>query len=87
MDRRQFNFGSASLFAGLCAATLNQAHALTLADLSNADATKGLKTALEKGALAAIGEFLGQRDENERRVTARISESDSRPAGQSDRSA
>ena len=38
-------------------------------------------------SLAAIGEFLGQRDENERRVTARVSESDSRPAGQSARTA
>jgi hypothetical protein len=40
---------------------MEQAHALTLADLSNADATKGLKTALEKGAMSAIG-LLGAPD-------------------------
>jgi len=55
MDRRQFNslpwlaLGTA---AWLYAA---EARAFSLADLSNADASKGLKTALEKGALAAIG--------------------------------
>jgi hypothetical protein len=40
---------------------MERAHALTLADLSNADASKGLKTALEKGALSAIG-LLGVTD-------------------------
>jgi hypothetical protein len=38
-----------------------QAHALTLGDLSNADASQGLKTALERGALAAVG-LLGRQD-------------------------
>jgi hypothetical protein len=38
-----------------------QAHALTLGDLSNADASQGLKTALERGALAAVG-LLGKQD-------------------------
>ena len=38
-----------------------QAHALTLGDISNADASAGLKTALEKGALAAIN-LLGRPD-------------------------
>ena len=61
MDRRQFNVSSVSLLALLSAAAMNQAHALTLADLSNADATKGLKEALEKGALSAIG-ILGAPD-------------------------
>ena len=55
MDRRQFNSVSLSAAALLGALALRQAHALTLADLSNADASKGLKTALEKGALSAVG--------------------------------
>jgi len=54
MDRRQFNLVSISTAALFVASALQQAHALTLADLSNADASKGLKTALEKGALAAV---------------------------------
>ena len=55
MDRRQFNSVSLSAVALLGALALRQAHALTLADLSNADASRGLKTALEKGALLAVG--------------------------------
>ena len=55
MKRRQFNSAVASAFTLLSIATMERAHALTLADLSNADASKGLKTALEKGALSAIG--------------------------------
>jgi len=60
MHRRQFTIAS-SLMSILGVSALQQAHALTLADLSNADATKGLKTALEKGALSAIG-ILGVQD-------------------------
>ncbi|MFZ2306541.1 MAG: DUF4197 domain-containing protein [Rhodoferax sp.] len=60
MDRRQFNLVSA-LTALLVTSAIQHAHALTLADLSNTDATKGLKTALEKGALSAIG-ILGVQD-------------------------
>ncbi|APW41364.1 DUF4197 domain-containing protein [Rhodoferax saidenbachensis] len=60
MDRRQFNSLSLSTLA-LFTMTLQQAHALTLADLTNADASKGLKTALEKGAQSAIG-ILGAKD-------------------------
>ncbi len=58
MQRRQFNqsIAAASL---LVLAARQQAWALSLADLSNKDATAGLKTALEKGALAAVG-LLGQ---------------------------
>lgn len=41
--------------------TRQEAHALSLAELSNTDATKGLKTALEKGALSAI-QILGVTD-------------------------
>ncbi len=55
MDRRQFNSVSLSAVALLGALALRQAHALTLGDLSNADASKGLKTALEKSALSAVG--------------------------------
>jgi hypothetical protein len=55
MKRRQFNSAVASAFTLLSIATMEHAHALTLADLSNADASKGLKTALERGALSAIG--------------------------------
>ena len=38
-----------------------QARALSLADLTNTEASQGLKTALEKGALAAVG-LLGKTD-------------------------
>jgi hypothetical protein len=55
MDRRQFSSISFSMVACLAAFAVEQAHALTLADLTNADATKGLKTALEKSALSAVG--------------------------------
>ena len=55
MDRRQFNsfsLGAAGLWASL---VYSHAHALTLADLSNSDATKGLKT------LLWLGEVIGFR--------------------------
>lgn len=39
----------------------HQAHALALKDLTNAEASQGLKTALEQGALAAVG-LLGRTD-------------------------
>ncbi len=61
MDRRVFNSISLQALTGLAALAWSQAHALTLADLSSADASKGLKVALEKGALAAIG-LLGAKD-------------------------
>ncbi len=53
MKRRQFS--SISAAALLTWATLEQAHALSLADLSRTDASSGLKAALEKGTLAAVG--------------------------------
>ena len=57
MDRRQFN-STAVLFA----LTVQQrAHALSIGDLSNAEAAQGLKTALEKSALAAVS-LLGKTD-------------------------
>ncbi len=61
MDRRQFNSVSASALATLIALTHQHALALSLGDLTNADASKGLKAALEKGALAAVG-LLGKTD-------------------------
>lgn len=61
MDRRQFSTLPLLALTGLMGLALQQAHALTLADLSNTDASKGLKTALEKGALSAVG-LLGARD-------------------------
>ncbi len=61
MHRRQFTTACASWFTLLSASALQQAHALTLSDISNTDATKGLREALEKGALSAIG-ILGAPD-------------------------
>lgn len=61
MDRRQFNGVSVCALGVLLSMATIKAQALTLADLSNADATKGLKTALEKGALSAVG-ILGAQD-------------------------
>jgi len=64
MQRRQFNQTSVSALSALILATYQQAHALSLPDLNgvtNAEAGSGLKTALEKGAVAAIA-LLGKRD-------------------------
>jgi hypothetical protein len=62
MQRRQLLQASASLsLSGLIVLTYEHAHALSIGDLSNADATAGIKTALERGALAAIG-ILGKPD-------------------------
>ena len=61
MHRRHFNSLPLLTIAGLTALTWSTAQALTLDDLSNADATKGLKAALEKGAMSAVG-LLGAKD-------------------------
>ena len=61
MDRRQFNGISVVAAGAWFSLAMQQAQALTLADLSNADASKGLKTALEKGALSAVA-LLGAQD-------------------------
>jgi hypothetical protein len=61
MDRRQFNSLPLAALAGLSLLAVEQARALSLSDLSNADASKGLKTALEKGALSAVN-LLGVKD-------------------------
>lgn len=57
MHRRQFTYQLGAAVALLLASA--QARALSLSDLSNADASSGLKGALEQGALAAVG-LLGQ---------------------------
>jgi hypothetical protein len=64
MQRRQFNNAGVSALALLILAAHHQAKALSLGDLagiSNIEASAGLKTALEKGALAAVA-LLGQTD-------------------------
>ncbi|MBL8337320.1 MAG: DUF4197 domain-containing protein [Rhodoferax sp.] len=61
MDRRQFNATASQSLAALIALAYGQAYALSLSDLTNAEASQGLKTALEKGALAAVG-LLGKTD-------------------------
>ncbi|WP_309680777.1 DUF4197 domain-containing protein [Polaromonas sp.] len=61
MRRRNFNQAGISALGALIVATYSQAHALALGDLTNAEASSGLKTALEKGALAAVA-LLGKPD-------------------------
>jgi Protein of unknown function (DUF4197) len=61
MDRRQFNSVSIPALASLVALTHQHALALSLGDLTNAEASQGLKLALEKGALAAVA-LLGKTD-------------------------
>lgn len=59
MQRRQFNH---SIVLGtLMMGAYQQALALSLADLTDQDASRGLKAALEKGAIAAVA-LLGQTD-------------------------
>jgi hypothetical protein len=53
MDRRRANLLAVS--AGMYAFWPTHAQALGLADLSNAEAGQGLSTALERGALSAVG--------------------------------
>ena len=61
MDRRQFGSAAGCSFATLLLFAHAQAHALSLGDLTNAEASQGLRTALEKGALAAVN-LLGKTD-------------------------
>lgn len=61
MQRRNFNQAGVSALGLLILATYRQAHALSLADLSNAEASSGLKTALEKAVVAAVA-LLGKTD-------------------------
>ena len=60
MQRRKFTQHTLALGL-IIAAAHRQAWALSLADLSEGDASKGIKTALEKGALAAVA-LLGRPD-------------------------
>lgn len=55
MDRRQFNSSAVSMLGLATMAAWPQAHAAGTGDLSNAEASRGLRAALERGALAAVG--------------------------------
>lgn len=61
MQRRNFNQAGAGALGLLMLTTYGQARALSLGDLTNAEASSGLKTALEKGVLTAIA-VLGKPD-------------------------
>ena len=61
MHRRHFNSAALSALGVLVWATAQQVHALSLADLTDKEANQGLKAALEKAAVAAVG-LLGQTD-------------------------
>ncbi|MDO8250013.1 MAG: DUF4197 domain-containing protein [Rhodoferax sp.] len=61
MNRRQFNSTPMPFLAALMLLAQHRAHAISLDDLTNKEATQGLKAALEKGALAAVG-LLGKTD-------------------------
>jgi hypothetical protein len=60
MDRRKFSFAVATVGL-LCVSAPGKGSALGLDDLTNAEASQGLKAALERGAVAAIG-LLGKPD-------------------------
>lgn len=61
MQRRQFHQASLGSIGLLIVAAHQQAWALSLSDLSEKDASAGIKTALERGALAAVA-LLGKAD-------------------------
>jgi hypothetical protein len=61
MERRDFNSASLSALVVLLWGTAQQVHALSLSDLSDKEASQGLKAALEKSAVAAVG-LLGRTD-------------------------
>jgi len=61
MQRRNFNQAGVSALGLLILAIHGRARALSLGDLSHAEASSGLKTALEKGALVAVA-LLGRPD-------------------------
>lgn len=54
MNRRRFNTLSSVLLAAPCLGLTARANAQSLGELSNAQASQGLKLALEKGAMAAV---------------------------------
>ena len=59
MQRREFTLTGMGVFGAWLLLATTQARALSLGDLSNADASSGVKATLEQGALAAVG-LLGQ---------------------------
>ena len=59
MQRREFTLAGMGTVGALVLLATTQARALSLGDLSNADASSGVKAALEQGAMAAVG-LLGQ---------------------------
>ena len=61
MNRREFGSVSAGSVAALLMFAHMQARALSLGDLTNTEASQGLKVALEKGALNAVS-LLGRPD-------------------------
>lgn len=61
MNRRQFNFIPVPMLAAFIMLAQDSAYALSINDLSNAEVSQGLKTALEKGAITALS-LLGQTD-------------------------
>lgn len=61
MDRRQFSSSAVSALGLTAMAVWSEADAAGIADLSNAEASQGLKTALERGAVAAV-DLLGKPD-------------------------
>ena len=61
MDRRHFNSATSAMLGAMVLLAHTQARALSLADLTDGEASDGLKTALEKGALAAVS-LLGRKD-------------------------
>lgn len=61
MDRRQFSSSAISALSLAAMAVCEEAQAAGIADLSNAEASQGLKTALERGAVAAV-DLLGKPD-------------------------
>ena len=59
MQRREFTLAGVSALGALLLLATTQARALSLPGLSNADASRGVKAALEQGAIAAVA-LLGQ---------------------------
>ena len=55
MNRRQFSSAASSALGLATMAAWRQAHALSLGDLTRTEASQGLKAALERGAMAAVG--------------------------------
>jgi hypothetical protein len=61
MDRRLFTSLPVPLLASFVLLAQRQAYALSIDELTNADASKGLKAALEQGAISAVN-LLGKSD-------------------------